>query len=415
MFKKINIVFVIFISSISSFSQEEIDIIEPSYIKSVSLHAHKVNAFTPIIRFGETLQFSFDDLEGDEKEYTYKVEHCTYDWKISDIASTIYSTGFTTDRIRNYENSFNTYQDYTHYRLLIPNQNIRLKVSGNYLLSVLDEDEEVVFTRRFIVYLSEVEVGVSIHKARKIADIDTKQNIEILINHPELLINNPSEEIKLAIYKNNDWNNVKTNIKPQFYRGTQLIYKYGEETTFWGGNEFLFFDSKDIRRATNNIRRVILNDLYETRLYVDESRANKPYTRNPDINGNFFIRSINVENTKIEADYTKVHFVLESYENTVGEDLYIYGAFNNWQLTDENKLTYNEATKFYETDILLKQGFYNYTYVSVSENLEIDTTFEGSHFQTENEYQVLVYYHKFGSRYDEVIGFGSGSSVNLQN
>ena len=128
------------------------------------------------------------------------------------------------------------------------------------------------------------------------------------------------QEIKLVIYKNNDWNNVKTNIKPQFYRGTQLIYKYGDETTFWGGNEYLFFDSKDVRRATNNIRRVVLKDLYETRLYVDEARINKPYTRNPDINGNFFIRSINADDTKIEADYTNVHFVLESYENTEGED-----------------------------------------------------------------------------------------------
>ena len=415
MFKEILIVYFTIFFGISTYAQDEIEVVEPSYIKSVILHAHKINVFAPIIRLGETIQFSFDDLEGDEKEYTYKVEHCTYDWKKSDISSTVYRTGFTTDRIRNFENSFNTYQNYTHYELFIPNENMRLKVSGNYLLSVLNENEEVIFTRRFIVYQPKVEVGVSLHKARKIVDIDTKQNVEILINHPELLINNPSEEIKLAIYKNNDWNSVITNIKPQYYRGTQLIYKYGDKTTFWGGNEFLFFDSKDIRTATNNIRRVVLKDLYETRLYVDQARTNKPYTRYPDINGNFFIRSINVENTKIEGDYTKVHFVLESYENIKNKDLYVYGAFNNWQLTDENKLVYNENTSLYETDILLKQGFYNYTYVSVSENFEIDTTFEGSHFQTENDYQVIVYYHKFGSRYDEVIGFGSGSSVNLQN
>lgn len=414
MFRDTFIVFALLLG-ICSFSQEEIEILEPAYIKSVVLKAHKVNSFVPIIRLGETIDFSFDDLEGDDKEYTYKVDHCTYDWKISNITSSEFSTGFTEDRIRTSENSFNTYQDYTNYLLTIPNQSFRLKISGNYIISVMDEDEEVIFTRRFVVYQPKVTVGVSIHKARKVADIDSKQNVEIVINHSDLLINNPSEEIKVTIFQNNDWNNTITDIKPQFYRGTQLIYKYGDATTFDGGNEYLYFDSKDVRNATNNIRRVFLKDIYETRLYVDQSRENKPHTHYPDINGNFFIRSINADNTAYESEYTNVHFALESYRNTGKDNLYVYGAFNNWQFTDENKLNYNEDSKFYETNILLKQGFYNYTYVLVNENNEIDFTFEGSHYQTENEYTVLVYYKKFGSKYDEVIGYGAGSSVNLQN
>ena len=416
MHKKVSILFIIILISLVSHSQEDVEVNEPNYIKSITLRANKVNSYVPIIKLGETLNFSFDDLEGDEKQYTYKVQHCTYDWNISDISSTVYSTGFTEDNIRVFENSFNTYQNYTHYELTIPNKNLRLKVSGNYLISVIDEDDEVIFTRRFIVYQSNVDVGVSVHKSRKIADISTNQNVEFVINHPNLMINNPSKEIKVAVYKNNDWNSVINGLQPQFYRGSQLIYKYGEETNFKGGNEFLYFDSKDMRNATNNIRRVVLNDIYETRLYIDESRENKPYTYNPDINGNYSIRSINVDDTKLEADYTKVHFFLESYKNLQeNEELYVYGAFNNWQINENNRLHYNDNTKLYETSILLKQGFYNYTYVSVNKNFEINTTLEGSHYQTENDYSVLVYYQKFGSRYTQVIGYGSGSSVNLQN
>jgi hypothetical protein len=194
-----------------------------------------------------------------------------------------------------------------------------------------------------------------------------------------------------------------------------LIYKYGDKTTFWAGNEYLFFDSKDIRNATNNIRRVTLDDIYNTRLYVDQERSIKPYTHYPDINGNFAIRTINVDDVTLEAEYTNVHFAYQTY-NDIQDDIYVYGSFNNWKLTDENKLNFNKEFNFYETDILLKQGFYNYTYVTLNKDNEIDNTLlEGSYYQTENQYNVLVYYHKFGAKYDEVIGFGSGSSVNLQN
>ena len=415
MYKKNLLIIPFLILSTNLFSQNDIEVLEPSYIKSVSLHAKKVNSFVPVIRLGEKLHFSFDDLEADEKEYTYKLTHCSANWEVTNMNSTEFIDGFNDNIFRNYENSFNTYQNYTHYELQIPNKNTQIKISGNYMISILNEDEEVVFTRRFIVYQQKVDVGVSIHKARKVKDIDTKQNVEMVINYPNLKINNPSEEIQVAIYKNHDWNSFINNLKPQYYRGTQLIYKYGDETTFFGGNEFLNFDTKDYRSNNNNIRRVQLKDVYETRLYADHSRGLRSYTHYPDINGNFFIRSINVENTKIEGDYTKVHYIYKPLEKISNDkDLYVYGAFNNWQFTNDNKLTLTN-NGYYETDILQKQGFYNYTYVTLDKDFNIDNTIEGTHYQTENEYAVFVYYKRFGSKYDEVIGYGVGSSVNLQN
>lgn len=408
------IFFFLFLTGTQLFSQELIEVLAPNYIKTITLRAKKANVFVPIIRLGEPLLFSFDDLEGDEKEYNYKLIHCTADWKLSNISSTDFINGFNDDTIREFENSFNTYQNYTHYELQIPNQNMRIKISGNYLIAVLDVDGEIVFTKRFMVYQQKVDVGVSIHKARKITDITTKQNVELVVNYPNINIDNPSEEIQIALFQNNDWNNVITNLKPQFFRGSQLIYKYGDKSTFFGGNEYLYFDTKDFRSATNNIRRVELKDLYETRLYVDESRNQKPYTYNPDINGNFIVRTINADIIKIEADYTKVHFIYQYDKVIEGEDIYVYGAFNNWEFTEENRLKHT-TQNYYETDILFKQGFYNYTYVSLDKNNIIDNTLEGTHFQTENDYSVLVYYKKFGAKYHEIIGYGIGNSVNLQN
>ena len=125
---------------------------EPNYIKSIVFKPTALNTYTPIIKLGESINLSFDDLNADEHNYTYKIEHCNFDWSVSNIAESEFVQGYAEDRIRNFENSFNTLQPYTNYRLTIPNQDTKLKISGNYILSVLNEDSEIIFKRRFVVY-----------------------------------------------------------------------------------------------------------------------------------------------------------------------------------------------------------------------------------------------------------------------
>jgi len=397
------------------YSQSEVT--EASHIKTIVFKPTSTNSYVPIVKLGEKLRLTFDDLNADEHDYTYKIEHCTIDWDTSNLSESEYINGYAEDRIRDYENSFNTLQLYTNYTLSLPNEDTKIKISGNYKLSVLNEDGEVIFKRRFVVYEPKVTVGVTIYKSRDISTINTKQSVEFIINHPNYRINNPGQEIKPVILQNNNWKTAITGLKPQFYRGTQLLYKYNKETSFWGGNEFLYFDSKSIRNTTISIGRVELGtELYQTYLYTNEERIDLPYTLFPDVNGNFIIRTLNGQNSNTDADYSWVHFSLNCLENLDGKDIYIHGNFNNWQLNESNKLRYNQNSGLYEAQILLKQGFYNYQYVTknqkgVMSNYDID----GSHYQTENDYTVLVYYKKFGSRYTKVIGVGFGNSEKINN
>lgn len=408
--------FLFFILTFTVRAQSNVIVNPPDNIKSIILSSQQTNDYTPIIKFGEQFTLEFDDLDATQEGYTYKIEHYDYNWNPSNLTTTEYINGYASDWIRNFEDSFNTFQQYTYYKLQIPNDNTRIKISGNYVITILNEDGDIVFARPFIVYIPKVTVGVSVHKSRQITTLNSKHNIQLTINHPNLLINNPAQEIKVAIYQNNDWNTVIKNIKPQFYRGSQLLYKYANSLSFWAGNEFLFFDTKQIRSATNNIAKVELNNLFNTYLYLDEARINKPYTYYPDINGNFVIRSVDVDETSTEADYTWVHFSLESLQNIENNSIYIYGNFNGWQLTDENKMTYNEISKLYTGKLLLKQGFYNYTYVTSTKDGGINNhAIEGSFYQTENDYSVIVYYRPIGSRYDQVIGYGKANSENLRN
>ena len=397
-------------------AQAQVIVNPPENIKSIVLRSAKTNDYAPVIRLGSALLLEFDDLDGDQKQYSYTIEHYDYNWEKSNINPTEYLDGFTNDWIRNFENSFNTIQGYTHYKLRLPNDNLRIKVSGNYVISVIDEDEEVIFTRPFIIFEPRVDVGVSVHRSRDIATINTKQNVQFSVNHPNLLINNPSLELKVAVYQNLDWNTVRKDIKPQFIRGTQLLYKYGANVNFNGSNEFLFFDTKQIRGAVNNVAKSELDDTFKTYLYTDEGRLNRPYTFYPDVNGNFVLRTIDAEDISTEGDYSWVYFTLETFENLEGDSIYIYGDFNEWQLTDENRLSYNEQTRLYETKLYLKQGFYNYSYVTANEDGHINnSSIDGSFFQTENTYTVFVYYKPLGTRYYQVIGMGNANSENLRN
>lgn len=412
-----NIFFFLAIFCSSQFVFSQSDVSDADYIKTIIFRSSATNTYVPIIRLNEKLKLSFDDLSEDQQDYYYKVEHCNFDWTSSNLSKLEYVVGFSDDRIRDYNNSFNTLLPYTNYQLTLPNEYTKFKISGNYILSVSNEDREIVFQRKFIIYESIVTVAVNAHKSRDIKNIDTHQTVQFTINTGGLRINNPNEEIKTVILQNNNWQTAITGLKPQFFRGNQLLYLYNKETSYWGGNEFLYFDSKALRDGTLNIGRSVLGeDLYHTYLYTDEARIHQPYSLFPDINGNFIIRNLYGEYQNVEADYSWVYFSLETLEDLRGKEVYVSGNFNNWKLNNSNKMNYNSENGLYEGSILMKQGFYNYQYVTKDKNGYISNhDIDGSHYQTENDYTVLVYYKKFGSRYTKVIGVSFGGSKIILN
>lgn len=414
--RKIALFCVLAMGNLYVFSQQKIIVDPPANFKTIDLRPARSESYAPIVKLGEKLVLSFDDINSQERIYSYSIEHCDYNWQKSNLSSTEFMTGYATDRIRNYQNSFNTLQYYTHYELEIPNDNNRIKLSGNYLISILDELGDVLFTRRFIIYQPRVLVAVTAHRSTNPATIEQKHSIQFTIDHSNLMLNDPNREIKVDIYQNNDWNSVIKGIKPKYTRGTQLWYNYVDEISFWAGNEYLYFDTKEIRNATNNIFKTRLDNIFNTYLYANEARGNRPYTFYPDINGNFVLRTLDTDDIALEGDYSLVHFALKYNDHNDQENIYIYGSYNDWGINEENKLKFNPDSGMYEASLLFKQGFYNYTYVSVGLDQNLNThKVEGSFYQTENEYKVIVYYRKFGDRYDQVIGLGSANSKKLMN
>ena len=412
-FRKIVLIFIV----TSAIAQSEVEVIPPYNIKTVSFMQSNENV-VPVFELGAGFLFQFDDLFGNEADYYYEIVHCDYNWVPTNIPKQEYLKGFDGQRIQEYQNSLNTLQIYSHYKLPIPNQFTQLLLSGNYVLKILDENKEVVLSRKFILYEDLVTIPIQIKRARTANYLEYKHNIEFSVKSQLINFQNPLKNIKVVLLQNGQFNTAIKNIAPQYTIGNELIYRYDTQTQFWAGNEFLYFDNNDIRAASNNVSRIdSSNGIYNSNLYTNNARANYPYSVAPDVNGNFVVRNIRAEKNEIEADYAWVYFSLSAPAFMANKDIYITGMFNNYSLSPEYKMDFNVKQNTYEKAVLIKQGFTNYQYqvADAKGTIDAENAIDGNFWQTENDYSILVYYRENTDRYDRVIGKATANSTIITN
>lgn len=386
----------------------------PEHIKTIifkTLEDDK-NQF-PLVRLNQSFTLQFDDLSGREETYYYKITHCNADWSASVLLKSEYIKGLDEQSFQSESSSYATLQMYSHYRLVFPNELTKITQTGNYLISITDSYGEEIFSRRFVVYNPLVSVQAEVKRSRDLQYFDTKQVVQFSVKERDMRLQDAQSAVKVAVLQNYRWDTAITNLKPQYVMGNELIYKYDSETAFWAGNEFLNFDSKDLRVASAGIFRIEQNQLFEHYLFTNVSRANRVYTYFPDINGDFLVNTINGQNPVNEADYVWVHFALEPQSNFSSKDVYVYGKFSNNQISDEYKLRYDEKTGLFHGKVLLKQGFYNYKYATKDKNGVNFNEISGNFHQTENSYLILIYYRAPGALFDAVIGVGAASGANI--
>ena len=416
MFKIFCLVLVFFFTSQNILSQD----ISAEMIHSISFQKQGENKSSNFLigKINDQFLISFDVLSGIEYDLYYIIDHCDYNWEKSKLLKSEYIEGFDDVKITNYTSSFNTYQIYTNYNITFPNSNTSVKKSGNYIIRIFDEYGEELFNRKFIIYENLSSVKVDIKRSKELKNINEKQIVNFEVNPNNIRFNNPDKNVKTLVFKNSNIDSPITKVKPQYKIGNKLIYKYDKELSFWGGNEYLYFDNKNIRITNVKIKGYNLKEIYENYLFNDYPRFNRKYTYNPDINGGFLINASNSGNSNNEADYANIYFTLENYNNYLNndQDIYIVGDFNNYSTDKVYKMQFNENKNQFEAVLKLKQGFYNYKYLIDNEIYKNDNKSVGGNFdETENVYSVLVYYRDYGERYDRIVGFGKGSSEFITN
>ena len=382
-------------------------------IKTVQAFREGFELSHPIYELGTdaNLIFKFDDLSGEPRDYYYTLIHCDADWNESYILQNEYLEGFYENPVTDYAPSFNTTMTYINYIIRIPNEKVQITQSGNYALVVYEDQdkEKLILTRRFQVLQPKVRVAGTVKRATFDPFKGDNQEVDFTIYHENLNIVNPAEEVKVVVMKNRRWDSAIRNLKPLFIRENELVYDYDKENVFPGGNEYRYFDIRTKRYNGENVQSIrFFRPYYHVTLLPDEIRANKKYFSYKEMNGNFAVESQDrVEDYDTECDYYFVHFTLPLDAQLIGGTVNVMGALTDWNANKSNEMTWNYEQATYELTLLLKQGYYNYQYVYVPQGShKADAAvIEGSHFETENEYQVFVYYRGMSGQYDQLVGY----------
>ena len=363
-----------------------------------------------------SLVLSFDELSSDIKDYSYTLIHCTADWKQSNLVKGDYIQGFTSADISDYESSFNTLHDYIHYEVHIPNRNMKPTKSGNYIIKVYKNynPDSVILTRRFSLFDKKVNIETHLKRPTLAKNNNTGQELDFSVNTSSLRINDPYNEVNVVIKQNNRWDKAIVGLKPKYVRGAKLIYDFEEENVFKGGNEFRYFGMQSLRFQSEQVKDIVFaRPYYHVQLRPDISRKAKSYSYHEDLNGKYYIDVQESEKNSLEADYVFVHFSLKRKMPLPGARVYVAGALSNWQYNSTNRMRYNPDNQSYECVMMLKQGYYNYEYVIKRKGRRGPNNifFEGSHYQTENDYLIYVYHSSPSQRYDRLIGYKKINSL----
>ena len=400
------------------FSQEDIQYnkIFDENIKTVLMYSGDDEISWPVWDLGSSkyLTLSFDELNLDVKDYYYTIVHCNSDWTLSDLDQSEYIEGYFEDQISDYQSSFNTNVNYTHYSLKFPSEYMRPMISGNYVLQVFESynSEKVIFNKRFMVVERKASIKVNVRNMKQASYFHNDQELDIVVNYLENEFYDIAQNLKVQILKNRNWVEYLELTRPDLIKDNEFTFNDFTRIKFKGGNEFHPFNTKNIHHYSENIINIsFVDNMYHFQLAENSDRTYADYMYKPDINGQYKIDVNPSDYPATEADYAYVYFTLKMNAPMQTEDIYVWGGLTNYDFTDEGKMKYSFEQKAYECRLFLKQGYYNYQYVLMENDKPDFTYIEGNHAQTENLYTILVYYNDYRGGYDRLIGLSEINSI----
>ena len=367
----------------------------------------------PIIELGgdDRVRVEFDDINVERRYMRYSLLHCDALWQPSQLVESDYVDGFNQADIDDYDFSSGTFEQYVHYGISLPNKDMPILLSGNYLLKVYPEDDpdQVLLQQRFCVVEKRVGVGITVSSRTDVDYNDTHQQLSITINASEYPINNPYSDLRVVVTQNQRTDNEAVVTQPLRVSGNTIVFDHDRRLIFPGGNEFRRFEMVTTNYAGMGVARYTYSHPYHHAiLETDEPRSGDTYSYDRTQYGRFTIRESNAYDSNTQADYMITHFSL-AMPRLAGGDVYVDGEFTQHRFASSNRMHYNPDTQCYELDLPLKQGAYNYQYLWMPNGMASAQAekIEGDHYQTVNEYQVRAYYRVPGERYDRLIGYGT--------
>jgi hypothetical protein len=402
----------------------------PDHIYKSNIHIVKLHKYGDIYSYpvltlntNDQLELHFDDMDADYKNYYYGFQLCNADWKPANIQTFDYIRGFQSNRITTYRSSSIVQTRYTHYQAILPERNSAPTKAGNYLLKVFlnDDTSRLVFTKRLLIVNTKAAVSAIVTQPFNNNYYRTHQRVQVTVNTANAQINAFSpQDLKVVVVQNNNWSASSVIDRPTIFRGNYFEYNDEENTTFQAGKEWRWIDLRSLRLMSDRMQQIIDTNKTRTDIYVkpDGERRQQLYIYYRDYNGIYTVENTDGTNPYWQGDYAWTHFTFippgnKAYE---GRSVYVFGELTNYEQNDNSRMIFNDEKGIYEKALYLKQGYYNYSYVTLTDRIQsgvqpsLENT-EGNYWGTENGYMVLIYFRPFGARADELIGFTRLNSV----
>lgn len=400
------LLFIIILNTSILYGQILSDTISHKHILSAQFSPKDFELGYPILsqKNESVLRLSFDLMGNTQPALAYRIIHCDAKWKASKILTQDYlNNSFNKFYIDDYDFSLSTKRLYTHYETIV--SKAELKLSGNYVVQVFPEDDEesLWLQQRFVYAESLVEISGEATSAHDGKDYKTHQRVQFKVVYDKNIFSQPRTNFTAIISQNFRWDNAQI-LKPLFVSNGLLSFNYiDKKGKFIGNYEFPYFDTSNILNSSHTVRTLEQDENKETQcyLYPNETAANN-YFYLRDMNGNFSLKADNTFNTNTEADYVWVHFTLVSEE--LPSSVFVVGRFNQWKTSATNRLLYDKDLGIYHIALLLKQGVYNYTFVTKRQNGQLNNLL-GNYSETENDYYIFIYYKDERLQTDRLVGF----------
>lgn len=374
-------------------------------VRTLTLTVNGDPTLPPYLPFGgrKYLDIEWDEMSHDYKRYRYHIDHCDWDWQPTDgLFESDFMEGLNDQLIEDFEKSFNTTQIYTHYRLRLPNKNLKLRLSGNYRVRIYEEDDEdtPVLEARFCVFEKEAGIVAELSTNTDVDFNNSHQQMTLSVGFGNLQVYDPQREVKVIVMQNRRWDSRIENLVPNVRKPNGIEFTHNKSLIFPAGNEYHRFEILDVHRTATGVDRIDWHEpYYHATLYPAQIDHNYSYYE--DQNGVYVLRSADDVDPWTTAEYVIVHFFLQS-PRLEGGDVYVSGWWTGQTFNPDCKMEYDDIRQEYHAAVLLKQGYYSYEFIQKD---GLTTRTMGSFYETENEYEVLVYYRQQGSRYDRLAGY----------
>jgi hypothetical protein len=367
----------------------------------------------PVTALGSNnLVLQFDDLVESHEQYRVKIVPCTYDWKPSQVNNLDILNDFNEFNITKYEYSTDTKIAYIHYTFNLP----PIKLPGNYLLVAYrgTDEKDIILSKRFMVFNPNLNIQLMTNLMGISSTNRLNQQIDFKITYENYELINPMESVKVVLRQNQQWYNTITLDRPTFFHEGELEYRFfNYENNFSAGNEYRFFDMRSLRYPGQRVANVDFGTRPTTvNIMPDQPRIYQAYAQYNDLNGDFYIQNQDTGGSS-ESDYLYTNFTLLANE-ALGGEVYVVGKMNNYKMDNSSKMEYNPKRKVYTNSQILKQGIYDYKYLIKGDSLN-NNYLEGNHFETENDYEIFVYYRAPSLRGDLLLAYRQITLNNRDN